>query len=133
MLSDTYLGNITNVKKIKPNATFIIVTRSKGHVLSPSWNTLNKYKDGLIDWNGYTEEFLKEMNNDFCKVEMKKIGESAKTKDIYLVCFEKPDDNCHRFILLEQIKKMIPDLEVISSKSSVKGTLPNPQNILSFP
>jgi len=116
MLSDTYLANITIVKKINPNATFIIVTRTKDHILSPSWNTLNKYKNGLIDWNGYTEEFLKEMNNDLCKAEMKKIGEAAKTKDIYLVCFEKPDDNCHRFILLELIKKMIPDLEVISSK-----------------
>jgi hypothetical protein len=116
MLSDTYLANITKVKKIYPNATFIIVTRSKGHILSPSWNTLNKYKDGLINWNGYTEAFLKEMDNDQCKDEMKKIGEAAKTNDIFLVCFEKPDENCHRFILLSLIKKMIPDLEVISSK-----------------
>jgi hypothetical protein len=57
---------------------------------------------------------------------MKTIGEAAKTKDIYLVCFEKPDDNCHRFILLELIKKMIPDLEVISSKSTAKRICPKP-------
>ena len=105
MLKETYLAKLKQTAKDNPDATFIVVTRSAGHVLSPSWKLLNNYKDGRIDWAQYTERFMREMDCDMCRQEMKRIWDLSQTKDVYLVCFEKDGDNCHRHILVALIKK----------------------------
>jgi hypothetical protein len=103
-LKETYFANLGNVKKMDPGAVIIDVTRRAGSVLSPSWDILNEYKAGKMTWDGYISRFLREMNNPECKTEMLRIGELAKTKDVYLVCFERVG-NCHRFLLLDMIKR----------------------------
>ncbi|MBE0522582.1 MAG: DUF488 family protein [Candidatus Methanoperedenaceae archaeon] len=102
MLKETYLGNVRNLPR---DSIVVEVTRSKKHVLSPSWNLLNDYKNGKIDWNGYKKRFLEEMDNEACRVEMHELWELSRTRDVYLVCFEK-EGHCHRFLLLELINKM---------------------------
>lgn len=90
---------IKNIRNLPEGAIVIEVTRSKKHLLSPSWKVLNQYKkDG--DWNRYTRDFRKEMLNPGCINEMKKIVEVSKSKDVYLACLEVTG-NCHRFLLLE--------------------------------
>ena len=103
-LNETYLGNVENVRKANPGAVIIDVTRRAGSVLSPSWEMLNEYKARKMTWDGYISRFLREMDNPECKVEMLRIGELAKTKDVYLVCFERVG-NCHRFLLVDMIKR----------------------------
>ena len=103
-LKETYLGNVENVKKMDPGAVIIDVTRRAGSVISPSWYMLNEYKAGKMTWDGYISRFLQEMDNPECKTEMLRIGELARTKDVYLVCFERVG-NCHRFLLLDMIKR----------------------------
>ncbi len=106
-LLETYLGkNVENVKKMNPGAVIIEVTRSAGSVLSPSWALLNEYKAKKITWDGYIESFVKEMDNPVSKAEMLRIGNLAKTKDVYLVCFERKG-NCHRFLLVDMINALI--------------------------
>jgi hypothetical protein len=100
MLKETYLAKMKQIAKENPDAVFIIVTRRTGHLLSPSWNLLNDYKDGRIDWAQYTERFRREMDFDLCREEMKRIWDLSHTKDVYLVCFEKDGENCHRHILM---------------------------------
>jgi len=104
MLKETYLAKIKPIAKENPDAAFIVVTRSAGHSLSPSWKLLNDYKDGRIDWAQYTERFRREMDCYSCIAEMKKIWDLSQTKDVYLVCFEKDGENCHRYILIELMK-----------------------------
>jgi len=101
MLKETYLARMKQTSKENPDAAFIVVTRSAGHVLSPSWNLLNDYKDGRIDWAQYIERFRCEMESDSCIAEMKRIWDLSQKRDVYLVCYEKPDENCHRHILIE--------------------------------
>jgi len=103
-LKETYLGNVENVRRADPDAVLIDVTRRAGSVLSPSWDMLNEYKAGKMTWDGYISRFLREMDNPKCKVEMLRIGELGKTKDVYLVCFERVG-NCHRFLLVDMIKR----------------------------
>ena len=103
-LKETYLGNVENVRRANPDAIIVYVTRRAGSVLSPSWDMLNEYKAGKMTWDGYISRFLREMDNPECKVEMLRIGELAKTKDVYLVCFERVG-NCHRFLLVDMIKR----------------------------
>ena len=100
MLKETYIAKMKEMAAKNPEAVFIVVTRSAGHVLSPSWKLLNDYKDGKIDWNRYTLRFRAEMATAECREEMKRIWDLSQKKDVYLVCFEKDGENCHRHILI---------------------------------
>lgn len=102
MLKESYLAV---VKKLPKKSVKIVVTRTAGSILSPSWELLNEYKNGKIGWDEYTERFKQEMNNDRCIAEMRKIKWTAKSKDIYLICYEK-SGNCHRFLLIDMINSL---------------------------
>jgi uncharacterized protein YeaO (DUF488 family) len=106
-LFETYLGNVGNVEKMNPHAVIVNVTRSAGSVLSPSWALLNDYKAKRISWDGYIERFVREMENPLAKEMMLRLGNLSRTKDVYLVCFEKKG-NCHRFLLVDMIRKLVP-------------------------
>jgi len=103
-LKETYFGNVGNVKKMDPGAVIVDITRRAGSVLSPSWEMLNEYKAGKMTWDGYISRFLREMDNPECRAQMLRIGELAKEKDVFLVCFERVG-NCHRFLLMDLIKR----------------------------
>jgi uncharacterized protein YeaO (DUF488 family) len=107
MLKNTYKGNVPNVRKENPGAEIIEVTRSVGHVLSPSRSLLDLYRAKAIDWDEYVRMFVKEMAKPECIAEMKRIGELAKTREVYLVCFERVG-HCHRFLLMDMIGKLVP-------------------------
>ncbi len=109
-LFETYLGNVENVEKMNPGAVMINVTRSAGSVLSPSWGLLNDYKAKRISWDGYIGRLVREMENPSSKAEMKRIGKLARTRDVYLVCYERKG-NCHRFLLVDMIKKLLLEEE----------------------
>jgi len=68
---------------------------------------LNDYKAEKITWDQYIQRFYDEMDNLKSRVEMLRIGEQARTKDVYLVCFERAG-NCHRFLLVDMINKLVP-------------------------
>lgn len=102
MLKESYLAVMKNLPK---DAVKIVVTRTAGSVLSPSWDLLKDYKNGKINWDGYVERFKQEMNNDTCIAEMMKIKLMSKNRDIYLVCYEKSYP-CHRFLLVDMINNL---------------------------
>lgn len=104
MLRETYLGKMKEMAEKNPEAIFIVVTRSSGHVLSPSWKLLNDYKDGRIDWAQYTERFKGEMDCDPCRLEMKRIWDLSRRENVFLVCYEPPGQNCHRHQLINMMQ-----------------------------
>ena len=103
MLKESYLGNIRNLPK---DAVKIVVTRSAGHMLSPSKALLWEYKNGKIDWAQYVKTFYREMDNPACVAIMREIKKLAKTKDVFLICYEAPGKNCHRYLLMDMINKL---------------------------
>jgi uncharacterized protein YeaO (DUF488 family) len=105
MLKETYIAKMKEMAAKNPEAVFIVVTRSAGHVLSPSWKLLRDYKDGKIDWNRYTLRVRAEMADAECREEIKRIWDLSQKKDVFLVCYEKDSENCHRHILIELMKK----------------------------
>ncbi len=105
-LLESYLGNAGNLRKSNPGAELINVTASAGSKLAPSWKTLNVYKAKEITWDQYIERFVREMNNPVSRDEMLRIGNLAKTKDVYLLCFERKG-NCHRFLLVDMIRDLL--------------------------
>lgn len=102
MLKESYLAVM---KRLPEDAIPIVVTRRAGSLLSPSWDLLNDYKDGKINWDGYVERFKKEMDNELCITQMMQIKEMAKIKDVYLICYENRYP-CHRFLLIDMINKL---------------------------
>jgi hypothetical protein len=107
-LFETYMKNVENVKRANPGAEIVNVTRSAGSILAPSWEMLNLYKSGRINWDRYIERFVREMENPKSKAEMLRIAELSKKKDVFLVCFERVG-NCHRFLLVDMIRKLMLD------------------------
>ncbi len=103
MLKESYLSNMKNLPK---NSIKIVVTRTARSLLSPSWTLLNDYKNGKIDWEGYTKRFKEEMDTNIHRNMMREIKKLAMIKDVYLICFEAPGKNCHRYILMEMINNI---------------------------
>ena len=94
----------------------------KGHIpemqdLAPSWETLNEYRNGNIDADGYTESFYKDLMKSGYAADTKIFGmkekiarinalEALKTiagdsGTVTLLCWEKPGDLCHRHVIRE--------------------------------
>lgn len=94
-------GYIANWKKYPKNEIKIRVARP--HLLSPSEGLLWLYKEGLFDWERYEDEFIKQMANPECLVELYNINELSCYVDVRLMCYEKDPNRCHRGILIDLI------------------------------
>jgi uncharacterized protein YeaO (DUF488 family) len=103
MLKESYLANAKNLPK---SAVKIVVTRSAGHMLSPSKTLLYGYKKGDMTWDEYVKTFTREMDNPACVAIMREIKKIAMTHDVYLICYEAPGKNCHRYLLIDMINKL---------------------------
>lgn len=108
MLKETFYNRYKGCG-VKPpeDAVVINVTRSVGHILSPSIELLMAYRDNRITWDQYVVRYKKEMNNEVCRSLMKRIKEESKVSDVYLVCFcFNKENHCHRFLLMEMIENL---------------------------
>lgn len=119
MLYTTYFSQLDKLPK---NAIKLVVTRyapkdfnilkyEKLHVVSqlgPSKELLNKYNStqkGYEDWMNFKEEFLKEIETrEELQYNINKIINGLKRNiDVYLICYERNYNRCHRTILAEYI------------------------------
>lgn len=103
MLKESYLANMKNLPK---DSIKIVVTRSARHMLSPSKTLLFGYKSGKVDWTEYVKTFTREMDNPACVAVMREIKKLAETNDVFLICYEAPGKNCHRYLLMYMINKL---------------------------
>ena len=101
MLKESY---ISNWKNLPEDAIKIRVARPS--ILGPSEKLLWDYKNGKINWQEYKIQFrLEIISNPEAMKELDRISALSKTKDVYLICYEK-EYPCHRFILIDIIKEM---------------------------
>ena len=107
--TDCYLAKLKVFKHIHPKAHFEVITRSINHILSPSWELLKKAK--LEDWpfQEYKIKLLEELSlNPKVIPKLQELKEISEQKELFLVCYEKNPEVCHRTI----IKELIENLEV---------------------
>lgn len=73
--------------------------------LAPSKALLKDYKNGLIDWEGYTKRFLGEVPAQLMRRKQSVFKVDAKDKEVVLVCVEEEKDypKCHTWIILEKL------------------------------
>lgn len=105
--TDCYLAVLKKYKEKYPDAHFEIITRTANHPLSPSWQLLEKIKEENLGWDDYTKIFLHEMKTKDITLELHRLKNIAREKDVYLVCYEKDANFCHRSL----VKQMIDELD----------------------
>ena len=73
---------------------------------SPEKDLLKKYRSGKISWVQFSKKFKEQLYNlEESKNAMKQISETAKRKNVTLLCYEKEGENCHRIIVKSVLDK----------------------------
>jgi uncharacterized protein YeaO (DUF488 family) len=97
------------MRRIRPEFEFDIWIPN----LAPSTKLLKSYHDKRIDWKKFEANFVKEVLEGQRKyVEI--IAQIADKADVTILCWEAKDENCHRFLVADRIKK-------INSKITLKN------------
>ncbi len=78
---------------------------------APSKELLDNYKKGVISWNQYEPEYYKQFTENKMS-EIFKAKYSINNKLVFL-CSEPTSDNCHRRLLAENLKKLMPEINII--------------------
>lgn len=74
--------------------------------LSPSKSIIDKYEQGQITWDQFTDMYYKEMDNAQAKSRIAWIKDFSKRNDVVILCHEKESDSkCHRHVLKTLIEK----------------------------
>ena len=68
--------------------------------LAPDWATVSAYKDGKIDWDEYTRQYITKLD----ALGATKIASLLEDGCVYL-CFEGKDKNCHRHLLADWLRE----------------------------
>lgn len=101
MLKESY---ISMWKKLPVDSIKVRVARPS--VLSASKKLMTDYKSARITWETFEARFRDEIkNNPNAVAELQRLKILSKTKDVYLICYEK-NYPCHRFILMNMINEL---------------------------
>ena len=106
--TDCYLAVLKEYKARLPDAHFEVITRTAKSCLSPSTELLNYAKKSKISFEDYEIFFIKEISrNPEAKKRINEIREIAKDKVVFLVCYERDPEVCHRSIVKKIIERVI--------------------------
>lgn len=103
MIYTSYYGNVKNLPE---DSILVSISVTQPYYIEkvipqfkPWWETVNNIKKGIIDETEYTRQYLSKISkyNDKTWNVIKKMYESEK--NYILLCYEKPEDFCHRHIL----------------------------------
>ncbi|MHA1229226.1 MAG: DUF488 domain-containing protein [Candidatus Helarchaeota archaeon] len=105
MLKESYFA-VSN--KLPKDAVKIYVMRARfNSILAPSWELLRKAKNEAMSFEEYRKLFIKEISENKDAIDkLFEIRETAKKRDVYLICYEKDSSKCHRSILIEIIENL---------------------------
>lgn len=91
-----------SISRIKPKW----YTGATAIELSPSADLLYQYKNGFVDVEQYTARYFRELDKRVVNVYLKQWEKLANnTKGVVLLCYEKPNDFCHRHLLADFMNK----------------------------
>ena len=79
---------------------------NKFEKLYPSWNLIKDFKNNLISINEYTDRYYKEVLNKISpELIIKYLKFVSKNNFVILLCWEKPDQFCHRHLIATYIQE----------------------------
>lgn len=114
-LYTSYFANLKNVQDEKtlflvvaqfPPKSFIF-TKQIQHVplFAPSKGLLKNMKEGLLSENEYTVIYNKQIVREMIPKIEQLVSYMRKGHDVCLLCYEKPEDFCHRHLLAKFINE----------------------------
>ena len=113
----TYFGKVKQIKKdiSSENRILISIARKtpddielvKSNNLSPNAGLFNGYKKGLIDEKEFIKQYLLQINSGLMRDWIDNLASRliCTKKDVFFICYEKPDDFCHRHIFSKFMNK----------------------------
>ncbi len=106
--TDCYLAVLTKYRKKFFDAHFEVITQTANSCLSPSKELLHYAKENEISFEDYEIFFINEISeNPEAKKRINEIREIAKDKVVFLVCYERDPEVCHRSIVKKIIERVI--------------------------
>ena len=106
MIYTSYYGNAKNLKgfiiSISNSEPFKV--QGKWYDVVPEWNIVSNYKKDKNE-ESFREKYIEQLESFDLSDEIEQIKEVSKSNDIYLVCYEKPNDFCHRHILADWLNE----------------------------
>lgn len=81
--------------------------------LAPPPKLVGSYYRGEITWEGFERQFAKHLQTDPMQILLMTLARQALTEDITLLCIETTPTQCHRRVLIEEAKVLLPKLETL--------------------
>ena len=84
--------------------------------LAPSRELLGDYKLSGLSTDDYAKRYFDELQRPKAIASMKKLKEKAlsDSRNLILLCYEKPDEFCHRHLLAQFLNELYPDVFQVS-------------------
>lgn len=122
-----YTSYFGNIKKIPNKVKKIAISKyiPKGITCdiyspaAPPSELLKAYKQGGITDNEYIQIYKKYLNSLNGSNVVKHLKQLAGGSDIALLCYEKPNDFCHRHLFLEWLSQFIDDSIIICGEATI--------------
>lgn len=83
------------------------------HELAPSDKLVGDYYKRGLSWEDFSAQYLESLKEDNKAKAVSKLAELALGRDVTIVCIEVNPEQCHRRLLAEECKLLIPDLEIV--------------------
>lgn len=93
------------IGKYKGPDAYDITVKSGDHTFAPTWDLVLSWKQGLIEWTTYAQQYRQLM------LESYKRNPDAWRKMLHkgiltLLCYCRVGENCHRYLLAEFLRKL---------------------------
>jgi uncharacterized protein YeaO (DUF488 family) len=87
-----------------PDAVDITV-KTGDRIFSPTWALVMASKEGRIDWETYTEQYL-ELMRDSWRKNPDAWHAMLRRGTVTLLCYCRAGENCHRYLLAEFLREL---------------------------
>jgi uncharacterized protein YeaO (DUF488 family) len=106
---DCYIAKLDSFRISHPKAHFEIITRSWNSILAPSWELIERVKKEKLSFSEYRTFLIGEFreNTEKVRLELKRLKRIAMERILFLVCYEKDPNNCHRSIVKDLVEMVI--------------------------
>ena len=97
--------------KFKPHAVILDITVKDDpeHILSPTWQMVQDFKNGNITWKEYKQQYVTLLERRFKtrKQEFIALTKMAMAHPVYFRCYCPSDETCHRSIAKRAIERLM--------------------------
>lgn len=98
-----------SISNTKPSSIFIPRLREA----APHWSIVKDYKEKKISRDFFGQMYMQQIHQHIGPYNLRDYIISLNNTDVVLLCYEKQPETCHRSILADYIKMLIPEFDVV--------------------